>query len=87
MAFPIKKHMMAQGTIKMPVVVGKRIGLHPIYTFLAIIIGGLAFGPWGLIFGPIVAAIIKAVMYAEDKHAARPVKKSPFKKDDDYIDI
>jgi predicted PurR-regulated permease PerM len=70
-----------------PVVVGKKIGLHPIYTFLAIIIGGFMFGPVGLICGPIVAAIIKAVMYAEDKNSARPEKRNPFNKNDDYIDV
>ena len=72
-----------------PIVVGKRIGLSPLITFLAIIIGAYILGPIGLIFGPIVVAILKAIIFAEEKYIARPEKKNPFKKNNnnDYIDI
>jgi len=43
-----------------PIVVGKNIGLNPLVTFAAAILGSLVLGPWGLVLGPIAAAIYTA---------------------------
>lgn len=45
-----------------PKVLGKQIGLSPIYTFIATIVGSIIFGPIGLIMGPIIAIIIKSII-------------------------
>jgi predicted PurR-regulated permease PerM len=40
-----------------PVLVGSRIGLHPLMLFLAFVGGMIAFGPTGLILGPCIVAV------------------------------
>jgi predicted PurR-regulated permease PerM len=45
-----------------PKVLGKQIGLSPIYTFIVTIIGSVVFGPIGLIIGPIIAITIKSIV-------------------------
>jgi len=44
-----------------PIIVGKKIGVKPIYTLLSSIIGSLVFGPPGLIIGPVTAVIISSI--------------------------
>lgn len=44
-----------------PKITGDKIGIRPIYTFLATIVGTLVFGPMGIILGPIIAVIIKSI--------------------------
>lgn len=44
-----------------PKITGDKIGIRPLYTFLATIIGSLIFGPIGIILGPIIAVIIKSI--------------------------
>jgi predicted PurR-regulated permease PerM len=39
-----------------PILIGPRIGLHPLILFIAFIGGAVAFGPAGLILGPAVVA-------------------------------
>ena len=55
-----------------PQVTGKQIGLRPIYTFLATILGSLVLGPFGVILGPVIAIIGNSIYrrrleYYEDK--------------------
>lgn len=45
-----------------PKVLGDQIGIRPLYTFAATIIGSIIFGPVGLIMGPILAVIINSVI-------------------------
>ncbi|MPW27123.1 AI-2E family transporter [Alkalibaculum sp. M08DMB] len=45
-----------------PILVGKHIGIRPIYIFIATVIGFIILGPIGLIFGPIFAIILKAIV-------------------------
>jgi predicted PurR-regulated permease PerM len=40
-----------------PVLVGSRIGLHPLMLFIAFVGGMIAFGPTGLILGPCIVAV------------------------------
>ena len=44
-----------------PKVLGKQIGIRPLYTFIATVLGTLIFGPIGLILGPIIAIIINSI--------------------------
>lgn len=44
-----------------PKITGDKIGIRPLYTFLATIAGTLIFGPIGIIVGPIIAVIIKSI--------------------------
>lgn len=44
-----------------PLIIGKSIGLRPLYTFIAGIAGSLIFGPVGLIAGPLIMILIKTI--------------------------
>lgn len=44
-----------------PKITGDKIGLRPLYTFIATIVGSFIFGPIGVILGPIMAIIIKSI--------------------------
>lgn len=50
-----------------PKILGDQIGLSPIYTFLATIIGFMIFGPVGLILGPIIAVVINSIIKVSRK--------------------
>lgn len=45
-------------------IVGRQIGLHPLWTLLALYLGFRVFGPWGIILGPLCAATLRAVWAA-----------------------
>ena len=45
-----------------PKIMGKEIGVRPLYTFLATIIGSIILGPVGLVIGPLVAVVITSVI-------------------------
>lgn len=47
------------GTLISPRIVGNRVGLHPVFVMLSIIIGGAYFGLWGMLIAVPIAAIIK----------------------------
>ncbi|MGP6139547.1 AI-2E family transporter [Jeotgalibaca sp. A127] len=55
-----------------PVLTGRAIGVHPIYTFLASIVCIMIFGPLGAVLGAIVAVVFKSVFevrrYQERDH-------------------
>lgn len=44
-----------------PKITGDKMGIKPIYTFLASILGTIILGPIGVILGPIFAVIIKSI--------------------------
>lgn len=44
-----------------PKILGDQIGVRPLYTFLATILGTLIFGPIGVLIGPIIAIIINSI--------------------------
>jgi len=50
-----------------PKLLGRRVGLSPLYVFLAVLVGGLLFGPLGILFAVPVLAVI-AVLW---RHAAK----------------
>jgi predicted PurR-regulated permease PerM len=50
-----------------PRIVGRRVGLSPLYVFLAVLIGGVMFGPVGVL----LAAPILAVLGVLWRHAAK----------------
>jgi predicted PurR-regulated permease PerM len=45
-----------------PKIMGKEIGVRPLYTFLATILGSIILGPIGLILGPLIAVVITSVI-------------------------
>ena len=45
-----------------PKIMGKEIGVRPLYTFGATIIGSLVLGPVGLVVGPLIAVVITSVI-------------------------
>lgn len=48
-----------------PKITGDQIGLRPLYTFAATILGSLILGPIGVIGGPIIAIIISSIYKAK----------------------
>jgi predicted PurR-regulated permease PerM len=46
-----------------PILVGKRLSLHPVVSFIAIIGGLLLFGAHGIVLGPLVVAIAQALLH------------------------
>lgn len=54
-----------------PYILGKNIGIKPLYTFLATIIGGIILGPIGIVIGPLVAVIINSMIRARDNYNTR----------------
>ncbi|MDU5081555.1 AI-2E family transporter [uncultured Tissierella sp.] len=50
-----------------PKIVGKEIGVRPLYTFIATILGSIILGPVGIILGPLVAVIISSIMKTKKK--------------------
>lgn len=50
-----------------PKIVGDEIGIRPLYTFFATIIGSLILGPIGVILGPVIIVIISSIFRTKDK--------------------
>jgi len=44
-----------------PKLLGKRVGLSPLYVFIAILVGGAMFGPLGLLFAVPVLAVLAVI--------------------------
>lgn len=45
-----------------PRILGKEIGIRPLYTFVATILGSMILGPIGVILGPLIAVVINSVL-------------------------
>lgn len=52
-----------------PLITGKQIGLKPLITLIAAIIGTLVFGAIGIILGPLIAAIINVFWQISENKA------------------
>jgi predicted PurR-regulated permease PerM len=55
-----------------PVLVGARMGLHPLVLFIAFVGGLIAFGPAGLILGPLIVAAAGAIAEVWEARQCRP---------------
>lgn len=51
-----------------PYVLGKNIGVRPIYTFLSTIIGSIVLGPIGIIIGPLIAVVLTSILKAKNNY-------------------
>ncbi len=54
-----------------PYILGRSIGVKPLYTFLVTIIGSIAFGPVGIIIGPLIAVVITSIFKARNNYQNR----------------
>lgn len=45
-----------------PKIVGKEIGVRPLYTFIATILGSFVLGPIGIVLGPLIAVVINSII-------------------------
>lgn len=54
-----------------PKIMGKEIGVRPLYTFLATILGSLIFGPIGLILGPLIAVLVTSIIRTKKEIESR----------------
>lgn len=45
-----------------PKILGREIGVKPIYTFVSTVIGSLVLGPIGVIVGPLIAVIVNSIL-------------------------
>ena len=50
-----------------PKFVGEQIGIHPLITLFAIYVGMKVFGVFGVILGPVIAVLVKALMKVEEQ--------------------
>lgn len=51
-----------------PKIMGDKIGVRPLYTFIATIVGMMVFGPIGVILGPLIAVVIKSITGNKNNH-------------------
>ncbi len=63
-----------EGSVITPRIVGNRVGLHPLATILAVLVGGELFGFLGLLLAVPVAASVNVLL----KHGIRRYRKSSF---------
>lgn len=45
-----------------PRILGREIGVKPMYTFIATVIGPLVLGPIGVIIGPLIVVIVNSIL-------------------------
>ena len=50
-----------------PKIVGKEIGVRPLYTFFSTILGSFVLGPIGIILGPLIAVVINSIINSKNK--------------------
>jgi predicted PurR-regulated permease PerM len=55
----------------MPRLMGQSVGLHPLFVFAAMLVGGTVAGGWGLLFGIPVAGVIGSLLQFLYQRAAR----------------
>ena len=66
-----------------PYILGRSIGVKPLYTFLATLIGSIVLGPAGILIGPLIAVALTSVFKAKKDYNARrwfDVKQQAFKR-------
>lgn len=63
-----------EGWFLTPRLLGKRIGLHPVWVLVALLVGGGLFGLPGIVVGVPVAAVLRVVL----RHAVRAYRESLF---------
>lgn len=54
-----------------PIVLGKNIGVRPLYTFLSTIAGSIIFGPIGILLGPLIAVVITSIFRTKNNYKGR----------------
>lgn len=50
-----------------PKIIGDQIGVRPLYTFIATILGSLTLGPVGVVVGPMIVVIISSIYRVKKK--------------------
>ena len=48
-----------------PIIIGRNIGLRPLYTFASTLLGTIFFGPMGVFIGPIIAIVLNTIYLKE----------------------
>jgi predicted PurR-regulated permease PerM len=61
----------------MPRLMGQSVGLHPLFVFAAMLIGGTVAGGWGLLFGIPVAGVVGSLAQFLYQRAARSTFPTP----------
>lgn len=59
-----------------PIILGDGIGLRPIYTLLATILGSVFLGPFGVILGPIIGIILNSIYTVQKKKEVDEFEKN-----------
>jgi len=54
-----------------PKILGSQLGMHPLLTLFAMYFGYKCIGFWGLILGPIVAVILRAILRIRQQNRAK----------------
>ncbi|HEX6978158.1 MAG TPA: AI-2E family transporter [Alphaproteobacteria bacterium] len=67
-----------EGNFVSPILVGDRVGLHPVWVMLAILAGGALFGVVGVLISvPVAAAIAVLLRFALDQYLHSPLYRGP----------
>lgn len=59
-----------------PIILGDSIGLRPIYTLIATILGSMFLGPFGVILGPIIAIVLNSIYTVQKKKEVDEFEKN-----------
>jgi predicted PurR-regulated permease PerM len=67
-----------EGNFVSPILVGDRVGLHPVWLMLAVLAGGALFGFVGVVIAvPVAAAIAVLLRFAIEKYLESPLYRGP----------
>lgn len=67
-----------EGNFVSPILVGDRVGLHPVWLMLAVLAGGALFGFVGVLIAvPVAAAIAVLIRYALERYLESPLYRGP----------